>query len=145
MGRRTQGQILQSILLVRGFEQGVGSQISGSLLSTNVRLSTPKAGCCLSKPHQCGDAKQNDRLTGMSLKVEGEEGESCPWCYRGEWGCLALKAFYRLHVQEGKLYSVLLFMEWLNYLPFIFIDCDQPYPSGIHPQQLGGSFWQMSP
>lgn len=149
MGRRTHGQVLYSILLVRGFGQGMGSPISGSLVSTDVQLPTPKAGC-LPPPNPSALRCRTEGMTDWqewAWRWKGEKGNLAPesTCCRGEWGCLALKAFYRPHMQERKLCSVLLFMEWLNYLPLIFIDCDQPYPSGIHPQQLGGSFWQMSP
>lgn len=80
MGRRAHGQVLYSMLLVRGFRQGMGSQISGCLMSTDVHLPSAKAGC-LPPPNPVSARllnRRNDTLTGMSLKVEGGEGESCP-------------------------------------------------------------------
>lgn len=56
------------------------SPVSGSLVSTDVQLPSPKAGC-LPPAHPITSRlpnRRNDRLTGMSLKVEAEEGESCP-------------------------------------------------------------------
>lgn len=61
-----------------GFGQGMGSTISGSLASTDVQLKT----VCLPPPNPMSTGllnRRNDRLTGMSLKVEGEEGD--PWVY----------------------------------------------------------------
>lgn len=108
-----------------------------------------KLGVCpLRTPAVLGCRAEEIQSSRRQCGVEGGERESCPRSHvlqivMGDtW---LQKLFYVCVMSGGKLCSLFFSVNGLNYLPCVFIDCDQPHPVDINPWHRGWGFWQLTP
>lgn len=105
MGRKTHGQVLHSILLVREFGQGEGSPNSGSFMDTDVHLLSTEAGCVPSQIPAVLSCQAEEIQTDRTKCEDGRETRgvlplcSCLLAYAAEGnGETWLQRLFTCHV-----------------------------------------------